>query len=344
MTCWLGSTRLDCQPRSSRLSRPRGGTIAAVQIAYLSNRPNVLAGTLRAVEQWMPWVTEALVCGPSNSQSRLLGLATESITITLVEDSQVSGLSPVALQSLDHVSRNVTLRRAMLDNGLLAASFILSDDDYRPLADIPITDFVHADGRHQGFWFHRLEDWPANETAYDRAQTRTLAILRLLGVDTLAYGAHMPQVMHAPLLSEAFEAADDVGAGALLDEWSLYFNVASARHPEQFAAPLPFRTLAWPAWPHQWEHVVTPHPIRFENHYPEHEEAGGLFSNLPPVTTAEGALERIARWRAAEIAIGELRFDPAWNDPWTRGSANRRRSMAALRMAAKVRKYVNFGS
>ena len=314
-----------------------------MQLVYLSNRPEVLVGTLRAVEHWMPWATEAVVCAPVTDLAALRELDT-SVSLTVVEDTEVSGLSPNELAGLDHVSRNVTLRRAMLEQGLLAETFILSDDDYRPLAKILPTDFVLSDGRHQGYWFHRLDTWAANDTAYDRAQTRTLATLRLLGTETLAYGAHMPQVMRRVWLSEAFEAADDVGAGALIDEWSLYFNVASARHPEGFAPPRPFRTLAWPAWPHQWEHEVAPNPIRFENHYPEHELPGGLFEGLAPVTTATGALDRIERWRAAEIAIGELRFDPGWKDPWTQGRASRRRVMDAMRFGAKIRNYLDFGS
>ena len=315
-----------------------------MQIVYLSNRPEVLATTLRAVEHWMPWVDRAIVCAPTVVHDQLNELDLASIPLTVVEDAEVTGLSPAALAGLDHVSRNITLRRAMLEQGLFDDDFLLSDDDYRPLADVPVTDYIRPDGRHQGYWFHHLEQWPGRETAYDKAQIRTLAVLRLLGVgSTLAYGAHMPQVMHREWLHEAFKAADDVGAGQLIDEWSLYFNIAADRHPESFAPPAPFRTLAWPQWPHQWEHVVSPHPIRFENHYPEHEQEGGLFHALPPVTSAAGALARIEAWREAEVAIGQLRFDPAWNDPWTRGQSGRRRAMDALRLAAKARKYTRLG-
>ncbi len=306
-----------------------------VQIVYLSNRPEVLHGTVAAVQRWMPWISSILISAPGGTDFGTFDLPT-----TVVDDAAITGSTPRELRAMDHVTRNVTLRRALLEQGLLADEFILSDDDYRPIVEVGISDYVHADGRHQGYWFYELERWPGRETDYDRAQIRTLAALRLLGTPTLAYGAHMPQIMRADWLAEAFAAADDVGAGPLIDEWSLYFNLAAIRHPDQLAPPRPFRTLAWPQWPHQWPHRVAPHPIRFENHYPSHEQPGGLFHGLPPITAPGGALARVEAWRSAELAIGELRFDPTWNDPWTRGSAPRRRAATLLRGAKKARKYI----
>ena len=149
----------------------------------------------------------------------------------------------------------------------------------------------------------------------------------------------MPQIMTVAGWRRAFALSDEVGGGALVDEWSLYFNVGRAEHPDRFTEPRPFQTLAWPQWPHQWPFMVRPDPIRFENHHPEHEAIGGLFTELGPVDSDAAALERIIAWRRAELAIGELRFDPAWDDPWTRGQPHRRGAAAAIRAAAKVRKY-----
>lgn len=305
-----------------------------MQIVYLSNRPDVLHGTIDAVSRWMPWVSSVLVTRPEGME-----LCSSPLPMTVVGDSQITGLPAGQLAAMDHVTRNVTLRRALLDRHLLDDDFILSDDDYRPLTEIALTDYVGADGRHQGYWFYELEHWPGRETAYDLAQIRTLATLRLLDAPTLSYGAHMPQVMHRDWLTEVFDASDEVGAGALVDEWSLYFNIASVLHPDGFASPARFRTLAWPEWPHQWPHRVSPHPIRFENYYPAHEDPGGLFHGLGPVTGPDGALARVEAWRSAELAIGELRFDPAWNDPWTRGAKARRLAVTALRGVRKLHKY-----
>lgn len=323
-----------------------------MQIVYLSNRPDVLAGTLDAVRRYMPWIDHALVCAPKDSHDTIRAAVSAAETakepawtnpLELVADDEVTGSSTTELAAMDHVTRNVSLRRALIERSRTADIFILSDDDYRPLTDIPITDYVDEDGRHHGYFFYDLADWPGAETPYDEAQVRTLAVLRLLDRPTLAYGAHMPQIMTREHWIAAFDLADGAGAGNLIDEWSLYFNAAIVADPAAFADPAPFRTLAWPQWPHQWPHWVRPHPIRFENHYPEHEAEGGLFAGLGPVVSDADAIERIVRWRQAELAIGELRFDKDWNDPWTRGQPHRRGAAAALRAAGKVRKYSGLG-
>lgn len=262
--------------------------------------------------------------------------------LTLIDENEVTGLDTAAIAAFGHVERNITLRRAMIEHGHVEDTFLLSDDDYRPLTTIPITDYIGEDGRHCGYFFHQLDQWAGDQTSYDHAQIRTLGVLQLLGMPTLAYGSHMPQVMTVERWRRAFERSDSVGGGALVDEWSLYFNISSAEAPDDFADPRPFRTLAWPQWPHQWPFWVRPDPIRFENHYPEHEASGGLFAGLGPVDSDADALERIVAWRSAELAIAELRFDPAWHDPWTRGQQHRRGAAAAIRAAAKVRKYASF--
>lgn len=321
-----------------------------MQIVFLSNRPSVLAGTLQAVARCQPWVDQAIVCAPGPQHEAIRRLATTvwPHDLTLIDESELTGLNATAVAALGHVERNVTLRRALIDNGHTAATFLLSDDDYRPLTDIPITDFIGNDGRHHGYYFYELEQWAGDQTSYDHAQIRTLGILQLLGMPTLAYGSHMPQIMTVDGWNRAFELSDSVGGGALVDEWSLYFNIGAAETPERFAEPRPFRTLAWPQWPHQWPFMIRPDPIRFENHYPDHDLGGGLFATLEHVQAGGAvrsdadALERIVSWRTAELAIAELRFDPGWLDPWTRGQQHRRGAAAAIRAAAKVRKFTSF--
>ena len=314
-----------------------------MQIVYLSNRPEVLAGTLGAVARCQDWVDHAVVCAPAELHDSMETAAARvwPHRLSLLDESEISGLAESEIARLGHVERNVTLRRATVEGGHTNDVFLLSDDDYRPLTTVPLSDYVTDDGRHQGYYFYELGRWPGDQTSYDLAQIRTLGILQLLGFPTLAYGSHMPQIMTVDGWRRAFEPTDRVGGGALVDEWSLYFNTAMAERPDSMAPPLPFRTLAWPQWPHQWPFHVRPNPIRFENHYPEHEATGGLFAGLGPATTEADALERIVAWRAAEVAIGQLRFEERWDDPWTRGQPHRRGIAAAVRAVAKVRKYSN---
>ena len=312
-----------------------------MQIVYLSNRPTVLAGTLESVARCQAWIDHAVVCAPAHQhdEMRTLAAAVWPHQLTLIGENELTGLDANAISALGHVERNVTLRRALVDQGHTADTFLLSDDDYRPLTTIPITDFIDDDGRHHGYWFYELVQWPGDQTSYDHAQIRTLGVLQLLGMPTLAYGSHMPQVMTVEGWNRAFELSDGVGGGSLVDEWSLYFNINSVENPDQFGEPRPFRTLAWPQWPHQWPFFVRPDPIRFENHYPEHEAEGGLFAELGPARSDADALERIVAWRSAELAIAELRFESEWLDPWTRGQGHRRQAARAVRAASKLRKY-----
>lgn len=312
-----------------------------MQIVYLSNRPTVLAGTLGAVARCQPWLDHAVVCAPREQHDAMRALASDSWphNLTLLDEVEVTGLDAATIGALGHVERNVTMRRALIEQGHTDATFLLSDDDYRPLTTIPISDFVTDDGRHHRYYFYDLAQWPGDQTSYDQAQIRTLAVLQLLGLPTLSYGSHMPQIMTVNGWRRAFELSDSVGGGALVDEWSLYFNVGAAERRDRFAEPRPFRTLAWPQWPHQWPFMVRPDPIRFENHHPEHEAPGGLFAEFGAVASDADALARIIAWRQAEVAIGELRFDPSWNDPWTRGQPHRRGAAAVIRAAARVRRY-----
>ena len=316
-----------------------------MQIVYLSNRPDVLSGTLAAVARNMDWIDDVLICAPGDEHSAFRAAINSepNVAINLVADTDVAGIPGSSLTGMDHVTRNVTLRRGLIEGGLTNETFILSDDDYRPLTKIPVTDFIATDGRHCGYFFYDLAEWPGDTTPFDLAQIRTLAILRLLDRPTLAFGSHMPQVMTVDKWVAAFAESDRVGGGTLVDEWSLYFNLSMASDPDWFCEPQPFRTLAWPEWPHQWRHWVRPHPIRFENFYPQHEQPGGLFAGMTSPSTDADAIERIARWREAEVAIGELRFEKDWVDPWTHGKPYRRGAAAALRAAGKVRRYSGLG-
>ncbi len=312
-----------------------------MQIVYLSNRPAVLAGTLRAVAAHMPWIDDVLVCAPkaSHQDIEVAAAVAWSSSLRLVADEEITDRSTSDLVAMDHATRNVTLRRALVSGGHTAERFVLSDDDYRPLTSIQLSDMADEAGRPIGRFFYDLAEWPGDITAYDRAQIRTLGVLRLCGAPTLGYGSHMPQLMERDVWLQVFERSDSVSAGNLVDEWTLYFGLGPLVAPDRFAEPRPFTTLAWPQWPHQWPHWVRPESIRFENHHPEHEAEGGLFEGLPAVTEPGAALERIVRWREAEVAIGDLRFDAAWSDPWTKGQKHRRSAVAALRAAKKLRKY-----
>lgn len=314
---------------------------------YLSNRPQVLAETLEFVATHMDWVSEAIVIAPPGME---VPTAVESIAVTVLpEDELLDATTQSRLGDMDHVSRNITLRRAAVAHLGWDEPFLLSDDDYRPLRSIPLTDFV-ADGRLHGYVSHDLRAWRRVDTAYDAAQRHTDAALLWWGIDHLGYGAHMPQVIHPEVWADAFAAWDQLHTDAdrdVVDEWSLHHNWGRANRPELFWSPRRYRTLGWPQYPHQWPRLVRPRTIAFENFYPDMYAPGGVFHGLS-TRAADGAdaitaVTKIERWTALDHAMDRLHIADDVVTPWT-GTSARRAAMVPLRGLLKVREYLTFGT
>ena len=100
-----------------------------MQNLYLSNRPDVLAETIDYVTEHMPWVDDFVVIAPS--AMRFDGMGVRAIDeMSLLTQAERAALSPLA-----HGPRNTMLRRAVIERGDLQDTFIMSDDDYRPIRD-----------------------------------------------------------------------------------------------------------------------------------------------------------------------------------------------------------------
>lgn len=308
---------------------------------YLSNRPAVMAETLSYVTRYMPWVGPITVIAPESGDY--------GDTATVVTEAEI--LSPSVrsqLASMDHVTRNITLRRAAVDHLGLDGFFLLSDDDYRPLTDISPETFVDG-GRMHGYVSHDLATWRQADTDYDHAQRRTYSALLALGAPHLGYGAHMPQAMHADVWHDAFAQWDRLtltASGApdgLVDEWSLHHNWGRHAHPERFFTPRRFRTLAWPQFPHEWPRTIRPTQIQFENHYPELYQPNALFDGLShrcdPETDPYALFAKIDRWNALDIELdrgGALHVATPWN-----AGAVRKGARALAKTAGRARRLLS---
>ncbi|MEZ5320814.1 MAG: hypothetical protein R2698_01800 [Microthrixaceae bacterium] len=312
-----------------------------MQIVYLSNRPEVLGETLDHVRHFMPWVDRALVAVPTAMLDRFRRCAEGA---DLVDESDLTGRSPGELGALDHVRRNVTIRRALVSSGSVAERFLLSDDDYRPLKPVEESYFSDTEGRDVGFACHDLDAWTGDETPFDHAQHTTAAALAYLGHHRRAFGSHMPQLMRTAWWKEAFAAWDRLRDDSLLDEWSLYFNVAAALHPDRMGAPRPFETMCWPPHPHEWLLWERPPEFVFENFYPDFYTPGHVFEGLPtrldPDDAERVAVEKITRWTALGRQVGRLDFRTTPAEPWTKGNPLRRLTFRALWAARKVHEYM----
>ncbi|WP_096301237.1 hypothetical protein [Jatrophihabitans sp. GAS493] len=320
------------------------------QIAYLSNRPEILAETLSYVGHFMPWVREAVVLSPSTSvpllRRAVAGVGGPSVSIVdeteLLSDAERDRL-PAA-----HSARNAYLRRAFVSRGPLADVFIQSDDDYRPLRPVPPETFVEG-GRLHSYACHDLALWRRNSSTFDEAQHASYLALNYLGAPHLLYASHMPQAIDRRLYLQAFDAALALDPSAAFCEWSLPLNHGRLVAPERFHAPRTFRTMCWPRYPHEWPFWRRPEELTFENFHPELYTPGGLFAGiatqLAVTNPQQQAFQKIQRWYNFDLEAGSLRFVPGVDDPWRTGASPvssflRRRFFSAARRGRRYWEYV----
>lgn len=318
-----------------------------MQIVYLSDRPDVLAETWAHVRHFMPWIDHGVVSLPASRASacvddrfrdRLDGLV-------VVTDEELTGLTQDELSVLDHVRRNVTIRRALIERtDLVEGAFVLSDDDYRPIRPVD-REFFGDDCGDIGYFSYDLAVWPGDSTDFDEAQHVTHQAMAYLGFPHLSYGAHMPQLMRKDLWRSAFSRFDRLTDDPMVCEWTLYFNVGLATAAERFAEPRPFQTLCWPQYANEWPWWVRPASFAFENFYPELYSAGHLFSGLTtsiePDTAERTNFEKLLRWSRFGQRSAALDFPADIANPWTQDSSVRKATFSALRRLRKAYDYLS---
>jgi len=251
-----------------------------MQIVYISNRRDIAQETLVHVENLMPFITEAVFVCPG-SQVRDFHFRSV-LPVRVIDEASVLGKDLRRFREAgDHQFKNCLLRFSLARVREIDDEFIMSDDDNRPLVEIPLS-FYKSANRYFGYYYYNLKKWSACETDYDRGQHETRRILEGKGYDTLSYSSHMPQIIHKGLLGEAAGAfQNSLDRGAPLDEWSAYFNYGQGVYPEWFHSPKAFKTLCWPLFPSDWKYDERPDEFCFENYYPMLYENNLIFSDLP---------------------------------------------------------------
>lgn len=252
-----------------------------MQIVYISNRPETAVETLGHVAGLMPFVTQAVVVCPAALIDRFRAPAPPEVVV--LDEAIVLGERRARFEATsDHQARNWLLRASLARSGEIREEFIMSDDDSRPLVEIPLDRYKES-GRYHSYYFYDLAKWRPRATDYDVGQHRTRALLAGEGLPTLSYSSHMPQILSKRILAEVVSWFEEKSGGELwpVDEWSLYFNYAQRRYPALFHPPRPFRTLCWPALPTDWEYDVRPPAFELENFYPHLYQEGGIFAGIP---------------------------------------------------------------
>jgi len=293
----------------------------------------------------MPWIDRAVVSAPAATVASFGSVD----GIEVVADEELTGLTHAELSALDHVRRNVTIRRALIErSGLVDDVFVLSDDDYRPIRPVERSFFGGDDAGGDGdigYFSYDLALWPGDSTDFDEAQHVTHQALAYWAFPHLSYGAHMPQLMRRDLWTAAFARFDRLTDDPMVCEWTLYFNVGLATAPERFAEPEPFQTLCWPQYPNEWPWWVRPESFAFENFYAELYTEGHLFAGLPtaidPQTAERTNFEKLLRWSRFGQRSAALDFSGDIANPWTRDSALRKATFGALRRLRKAYDYLS---
>jgi hypothetical protein len=316
-----------------------------MQLVTLSNRPAVVAETVDHLRHFLPWLDRVVVVAPRRAHDEMAA-ALDGHDVALLGDEDLAAAGGVDLGSLDHMERNYTLRGALAGQPSIDEVFLMADDDHRPLKAVDESFFRDGD-RHRGYFFYDLVEWPGTSTPFDIGQHQAGELLRYLGYDHLAYGSHMPQLIRKEHLAEAWEVAARLTPSRSICEWSLYFNVSRARHPEAYCEPAPFRTMCWPQYANEWPWWVAPPEYVFENFYPELYAPGHLFDGLPtaldPGRVERDAVEKIMRWSALGRRTAQLDFTGGVADPWTKGSPVRRGAFGILRRLRQAYGYVAGG-
>lgn len=314
------------------------------QVAYLSNRPAILAETLGYVRHFMPWVRQAVVLCPAASVEplrRAVGDAPGPELVLVDEGALLTAAEKAALPST-HTARNAFLRKVFVERGPLDDVFLQSDDDYRPLKPVAPSLFVE-DGKLVSYAFYDLALWRRNESGYDAGQRASYLVLSYLGAGHLCFASHMPQPVDKALFVEAFAEAAKLTSSLELCEWSLPLNYGRFVAPERFAPARTFRTMCWPQYPHEWPYWRRPEQLTFENFYPELYAPGHLFDGistaLDTTSPERQAFEKLSRWHHFDLEAGRLRFPAGVANPWqtTRG---RRAFFGAARRIRKLYEYV----
>lgn len=313
-----------------------------MQIVYLSARPALFAETLDHLKHFAPFIDTVVVVAPERMGREFLDI--EGVD-TVLTDEGITGLSGDELDALPHTSRNYLLRTSAVRHGALAGTFVMSDDDSRPLVPIDESYFVTGDGKHRRRWFHSMASWRKSATDFDESILHTWVILRQRGFpDPLSYAGHMPQIIDKDLYAAV---ADELATQAEiypLEEWSPYFTIGARLQPDRFAEPEPFETLGWPRYPGEWSHQLVPPKLSWENHHPELHDDGGLYDGIPtgcdPATIDASNLEKIIRWYRLEVQVRELAFPNDVEQPWTGPSSRRKLAFRGLKAARSAYRYV----
>lgn len=252
--------------------------IVVKQLVVLTARNDDILSTLPYLEKYMPFVTEIVICCPDNNVDELREKYSGRFTLKFLTDCEI--IDGKALPE-DHATRNYFLRCLMMKKAVIDDVFIMTDDDYRPLRQISVSDFVR-DGRYVAYYCHDLNEWGgtyANPTSFDVGMKKSRKFLSEHGYPTMMYSSHQPQIIDKRIFNEMTEKYPNVIDSGLC-EWCTYFNYGVGTYPDMFEV-VPYISMSWPGANTDWKLYTVPKEFAFENHYSELYSPNRIFHDIP---------------------------------------------------------------
>ncbi len=247
------------------------------QMVMLTSRAENFMATLPFIENYMSYIKEIVLCCPDDMKQMVEKAYGGKLRLQFLTDSEVLAGTPLPE---DHTRRNFYLRCLAMESGILDDTFIMSDDDYRPMYPMG-REVFYQNGKYIGYYFYMLREWKGTggiPTSFDSSMFRTYDFLRERKYPCYQFSSHMPQIINRSIYLEMLGKYPEIKTEGL-DEWSVYFNYMMKYYPEDLEIR-PYLTMMWPGNGTDWQMLVKPEKYMFENFYPEHYEKGGIFEGF----------------------------------------------------------------
>lgn len=265
-----------------------------MQIVYISNRIKEMIDTINHVHKYMSFVREIVIfCPPkmiSTFQSQLPNTK-------ILDENSLLGREQKKFNKLKNSSQanhdiiNYLLRKGLATHPEVADEFIMSDDDYHPIKNINLGFFKNTYGQYNAYFMTSIEHYVGFISQKNDANIRNvpfhtvhqdmLKLFKSVGLPSLMYAAHMPQIINKRILKESTEYFSLFSNKYRIDEWSTYFNYAISKYPSKFNNKL-YETMCWP---HLDFALSVPNDYSFELIYQDDTikspyDEGGIFEGL----------------------------------------------------------------
>lgn len=251
--------------------------VTVKQIVVLTARNDDILATLPYIDKFIPFIKEMVVCCPDKNVDELKEKYHGRLELKFLTDSQVLAGNPLPQ---DHSTRNFFLRCLILKNPMIDDVFLMTDDDYRPLREVKVTDFI-KDGRYQAYYCYDLNVWQGtygNPTSFDNCMRKSREFLSANGYPTLMYSSHQTQIIDKKIFNQMTTQYPNITTTGVC-EWCTYFNYGLHEYPDMFN-PVPYVSMGWPGARSDWDLYVQPTDFLFENHYSALYEKGRVFEGF----------------------------------------------------------------